>query len=236
MRAAGKIVAEILLLLRERVKPGVTTAELDEFADSETRRRNAKPAFKGYCKYPNALCCSPNDVVVHGMPTKVPLKEGDIISLDFGVLYHDYYGDSALTIPVGKVPARIDMLLKATEASLYSGIDKAVAGGRLCDISHAVQTHVEAQGFSVVRDFVGHGIGRKLHEEPQVPNFGAAGTGVRLKPGMVLAIEPMVNEKSYEVEVLEDGWTTITRDGGFSAHFEHTVAITDNGPDILTRI
>ncbi|QEM67946.1 type I methionyl aminopeptidase [Geobacter sp. FeAm09] len=236
MRAACKIVAEILLLLRERVKPGVTTAELDEFADSETRRRNAKPAFKGYCKYPNALCCSPNDVVVHGMPTKIPLKEGDIISLDFGVLYNEFYGDAALTIPVGAVPARIATLLKATEESLYAGIDKAVAGGRLHDISHAVQTHVEAQGFSVVRDFVGHGIGRKLHEEPQVPNFGAAGTGVRLKPGMVLAIEPMVNEKSYEVEVLEDGWTTITRDGGFSAHFEHTVAITDKGPDILTRI
>lgn len=236
MRAACKIVAEILLLLRERVKPGITTVELEEFADSETRRRKAKPAFKGYCKYPSALCCSPNDMVVHGMPTEVPLKEGDIISLDFGVLYNEFYGDAAMTIPVGVVPARITTLLRTTEESLYAGIDKAVTGGRLCDISQAVQSHVEAQGFSVVRDFVGHGIGRKLHEEPQVPNFGAAGTGVRLKPGMVLAIEPMVNEKSHEVQVLDDGWTTITRDGGFSAHFEHTVAITDKGPDILTRI
>ncbi|GFE61557.1 methionine aminopeptidase [Geobacter sp. AOG2] len=236
MRAACRIVAEILLLLREQVKPGVSTAELEELANAETLKRKAKAAFKGYCNYPSALCCSPNDLVVHGMPTKTPLKEGDILSLDFGVLYNDFYGDAALTIPVGTVRAGAQALLAATEESLYAGIDKAVPGGRLGDISHAVQSYVEVKGFSVVRDFVGHGIGRKLHEEPQVPNFGTAGTGVRLKPGMVLAIEPMVNEKSYEVKVLEDGWTVKTCDGGLSAHFEHTVAVTDKGPEILTRI
>jgi len=236
MRAACRIVAEILLLLREHVKPGISTAELEELANTETLKRKAKPAFKGYCNYPSALCCSPNDVVVHGMPTKTPLKEGDILSLDFGVLYNDFYGDAALTIPVGTIRTGARTLLAATEESLYAGIDQAVPGGRLCDISHAVQSYVEAKGFSVVRDFVGHGIGRKLHEEPQVPNFGAAGTGVRLKPGMVLAIEPMVNEKSYEVKVLKDGWTVLTCDGGLSAHYEHTVAVTDKGPEILTRI
>ncbi len=170
------------------------------------------------------------------MPTRAPLKEGDILSLDFGVLYNDFFGDSALTIPVGTITAGAQALVAATEESLYAGIAKAVPGGRLFDISHAVQSHVEAKGFSVVRDFVGHGIGRNLHEEPQVPNFGAPGTGVRLKAGMVLAIEPMVNERSYKVRILEDGWTVVTCDGGLSAHFEHTVAITDKGPEILTRI
>jgi methionyl aminopeptidase len=170
------------------------------------------------------------------MPTKVPLKEGDILSLDFGVLYNDFYGDSALTIPVGTIVEGAQELVAATEESLYAGIEKAVPGGRLFDISHAVQSHVEAKGFSVVRDFVGHGIGRNLHEEPQVPNFGASDTGVRLKAGMVLAIEPMVNEGSHEVRILEDGWTVVTCDGRLSAHFEHTVAITDKGPEILTRI
>jgi methionyl aminopeptidase len=236
MKAACRICAEILLLLREQVKPGVTTMELEALANSETQKRKAKPAFKGLYKYPNALCCSPNDLVVHGMPSKVPLKEGDILSLDFGVLYKDFYGDSALTIPVGTISAAARSLVAVTEESLYAGIDKAIPGNRLCDISHAVQSHVEARGFSVVRDFVGHGIGKNLHEEPQVPNYGASGTGVRLKAGMVLAIEPMVNEKSYEVRTLEDGWTVVTRDGGLSAHFEHTVAITDKGPEILTRI
>jgi len=236
MRAACKICAEILLLLREQVKPGITTMALEELANQETLKRKAKPAFKGYCKFPYALCCSPNDRVVHGMPNKEPLKEGDILSLDFGVLYNDFFGDSALTIPVGSIKAGASALVAATEESLYAGIDKAVPGARLCDISHAVQAHVEAKGFSVVRDFVGHGIGKNLHEEPQVPNFGAPGTGVRLKAGMVLAIEPMVNERSQEVRVLEDGWTVVTCDGGLSAHFEHTVAITDKGPEILTRI
>ena len=236
MRAACKICAEILLLLREQVKPGITTMALEELANQETLKRKAKPAFKGYCKFPYALCCSPNDRVVHGMPNREPLKEGDILSLDFGVLYNDFFGDSALTIPVGSIKAGASALVAATEESLYAGIDKAAPGARLCDISHAVQAHVEAKGFSVVRDFVGHGIGKNLHEEPQVPNFGAPGTGVKLKAGMVLAIEPMVNERSQEVRVLEDGWTVVTCDGGLSAHFEHTVAITDKGPEILTRI
>lgn len=230
------MVAEILALLSEHVKPGVSTYELEAIACAETNKRKAKAAFKGYCNYPSALCCSPNDQVVHGMPTKVPLKSGDILSIDFGVLYDDFYGDAAVTLPVGDVSNTAKALLQATEASLVAGIAKAVSGNRLYDISHAIQSHVEQRGFSVVRDFVGHGIGRKLHEDPQIPNYGQPGVGVRLKPGMVLAIEPMINEKSYAVKVLEDGWTVVTCDGGLSAHFEHTVAITDNGPEILTRI
>jgi methionyl aminopeptidase len=236
MRAACRIVSEILQLLREQVKPGITTQELESIAANEARKRKAKPAFKGYHNYPSALCCSPNDQVVHGMPTRVPLKAGDILSLDFGILYDDFYGDAAVTIPVGNVSQAATALINATENSLYEGIDKAVIGGRLFDISHAIQSYVESRKYSVVRDFVGHGIGRSLHEEPQVPNYGAPGTGVRLKAGMVLAIEPMINEKSHEVRILDDGWTVVTLDGGLSAHFEHTVAITDKGPDILTRI
>jgi methionyl aminopeptidase len=170
------------------------------------------------------------------MPSKVPLKSGDILSLDFGILFDDFYGDAAVTLPVGDVSADTIKLLQATEESLLVGISKAVTGNRLFDISHAIQAYVEQRGFSVVRDFVGHGIGRKLHEDPQIPNYGQPGTGVRLKPGMVLAIEPMINEKAHDVKVLEDGWTVITCDGGLSAHFEHTVAITENGPEILTRV
>jgi len=236
MKVPCRMVAEILALLSEHVKPGISTYELEGIACTETAKRNAKAAFKGYCNYPSALCCSPNDQVVHGMPTKVPLKSGDILSIDFGVLYDDFYGDAAVTLPVGDVSHKAKALLEATEASLVAGIAKAVSGNRLYDISHAIQSHVEQRGFSVVRDFVGHGIGRKLHEDPQIPNYGQSGAGVRLKPGMVLAIEPMINEKSYAVKVLEDGWTVVTCDGGLSAHFEHTVAITDNGPEILTRI
>jgi methionyl aminopeptidase len=230
------MVAEILSLLAELVTPGITTHELEAFAYAETLKRGAKAAFKGYCNYPSALCCSPNDQVVHGMPTKIPLRSGDILSLDFGILYDDFYGDAAITLPVGDVSVESVKLLKATEESLIAGISKAVPGNRLFDISHAIQAYVEQRGFSVVRDFVGHGIGRKLHEDPQIPNYGQAGTGVRLKSGMVLAIEPMVNEKALDVKVLGDGWTVVTCDGGLSAHFEHTVAITDNGPEILTRI
>jgi methionyl aminopeptidase len=230
------MVAEILALLKEQVKPGVTTYELDALAASEASKRNAKAAFKGYCDYPSSLCCSPNDQVVHGMPTKIPLKSGDILSLDFGIFYDDFFGDAAITVPVGEVSLVAESLIKATKNSLIVGIDKAVSGGRLSDISHAVQFYVEQRGYSVVRDFVGHGIGRKLHEDPQIPNYGQLGSGVRLKAGMVFAIEPMINEKSFEVKVLEDGWTVVTIDGGLSAHFEHTVAITENGPDILTRI
>lgn len=236
MRVACKIVAEVLALLKEKAVAGVTTLELEEFALKETKKRKAVPAFKGYAGYPYALCCSPNDRVIHGMPNSLPLKNGDILSVDFGVLYDEYYGDAAITIPVGAINAEAASLLEITEQSLYRGIEQAVAGGRLFDISSAVQKHVELHGYSVVRDFVGHGIGKKLHEEPQVPNYGVAGRGVQLKPGMVLAIEPMVNRGSFSVKVLDDGWTTVTSDGSLSAHFEHTVAITNKGPDILTRL
>jgi methionyl aminopeptidase len=236
MRVSCRMVAEILALLEEQIKPGISTHDLEIIAIREAARRSAKVAFKGYCNYPNALCCSPNEQVVHGMPTRVPLKDGDILSLDFGILYDEFYGDAAITTPVGSVSVNTISLLTATEQSLYAGIDKAIIGNRLSDISHAIQEFVEVRGFSVVRDFVGHGIGRNLHEDPQVANFGSPGQGVKLKPGMVLAIEPMINEKSYEVKVLDDGWTVVTVDGGLSAHFEHTVAITEYGPDILTRL
>lgn len=236
MKVPCRMVAEILALLADRVKPGITTYELDAFAFAETTKRKAKAAFKGYCNYPSSLCCSPNNQVVHGMPTKLPLKSGDILSLDFGIFYDDFFGDAAITVAVGDVSLEAKALIETTEKSLSLGISKAVSGGRLFDISQAVQSHVEKAGYSVVRDFVGHGIGKKLHEDPQIPNYGQAGTGIRLKVGMVLAIEPMINEKSFEVNVLNDGWTVVTVDGGLSAHFEHTVAITDNGPEILTRV
>lgn len=235
MRVPCRIVAEILGLLRDSVKPGVTTLELEELAIRETKKHKAVPAFKGYAGYPYALCCSPNDRVIHGMPNATPLKQGDILSIDFGVLYDEFYGDSAITLPVGTISETARALMVATEESLYCGIDQAVAGGRLYDISSAVQRHVEARGYSVVRDFVGHGIGKQLHEDPQVPNYGVAGRGISLKPGMVLAIEPMVNSGSYAVKVLQDGWTAVTADGSLSAHFEHTVAVTEHGPEILTR-
>lgn len=236
MKVPCRMVAEILALLAERVKPGITTYELDAFASAEAAKRRAKAAFKGYCNYPSALCCSPNNQVVHGMPSKTPLKSGDILSLDFGIYYDEFFGDAAITVPVGDVSLEAERLIRTTEKSLSIGIGKALPNGRLFDISHAVQSYVELHGYSVVRDFVGHGIGRKLHEDPQIPNYGQPSTGVRLKVGMVLAIEPMINEKSFEVNVLEDGWTVVTSDGSLSAHFEHTVAITDNGPEILTRV
>ena len=236
MRVSCKIVAEVLALLKEKAVAGVTTLELEEFALKETKKRKAVAAFKGYAGYPFALCCSPNDRVIHGMPNSLPLKDGDILSVDFGVLYDEYYGDAAITIPVGAISVEASGLLEVTEQSLYKGIEQAVAGGRLFDISSAVQKHVELHGYSVVRDFVGHGIGKRLHEEPQVPNYGVAGRGVQLKPGMVLAIEPMVNIGGFAVKVLGDGWTTVTVDGSISAHFEHTVAITNIGPEILTRL
>lgn len=236
MKTSCKMAAEILALLKEEVKPGVTTQDLEVIANNETRKRKAKAAFKGYHNYPNALCCSPNDQVVHGMPTSIPLKSGDVLSLDFGIYYDEFYGDAAITVPVGEVSSLATTLINVTEQSLYEGIRVAVPGGRLFDISHAIQSFVEAQGFSVVRDFVGHGIGRCLHEDPQVPNYGVSGKGVLLKSGMVLAIEPMINQIGHNVRVLEDGWTVVTCDGGLSAHFEHTVAITDSGPVILTRL
>lgn len=236
MRVAGRMVAEILDGVRSLVCPGVTTFDLDRVASAEALKRNAKCAFRDYNKYPSSLCCSPNNQVVHGIPNKNPLKSGDILSLDFGVVYDGFYGDAAITVPVGVVSDVAKKLIAATEASLYAAIDMAVPGNRLGDVSSAVQRFVESRGYSVVRDFVGHGIGRNLHEDPQIPNYGFPGKGITLKPGMVLAIEPMINEKSHEVEVLNDNWTVITCDGGLSAHFEHTVAITENGPEILTRI
>lgn len=236
MKAACQIVAEILDGLRSIICVGVTTFDLEQIASMEARKRKAKCAFRGYHDYPSSLCCSPNNQVVHGLPSKKPLIEGDLLSLDFGVIYDDFYGDAAITVPVGNVLAAAKDLMLSTEKSLYAGIEMAIPGNRLGDISSTIQSFVENRGYSVVRDFVGHGIGKNLHEDPQIPNYGFAGKGVKLKAGMVLAIEPMINEKSHEVRVLNDNWTVVTCDGGLSAHFEHTVAITENGPEILTRI
>jgi methionyl aminopeptidase len=236
MRRSGAIVAEVLTELRGMVKPGVRTIDLDKRSEELTRKKGANPAFKGYRGFPFSLCASINSEVVHGMPSDRFLKEGDIISLDFGICYEGYYGDAAITVPVGQVSDKSRKLINVTEEALYQAIDKARVGNRLGDISSEVQRHVEAFGFSVVRDYVGHGIGRQLHEDPQIPNFGKKGRGVELRPGMVFAIEPMVNEGSYDVRVLQDGWTVVTEDGRLSAHFEHTVAITENGPEILSEI
>ena len=236
MRAAGRIVAETLALLKSRIRPGVTTAELDRLAEKECERHGAKPAFKGYGGFPYSICSSPNDRVVHGFPDNNPLQDGDILSIDFGVLYKGFFGDSAMTFAVGTLDEKTQRLVTATRESLERAIEKSVPNGRLSDVSHAVQSWVEPKGFSVVREFVGHGIGSKLHEAPQIPNYGEAGQGPRLKAGMTLAIEPMINAGVPGVKILEDGWTAVTLDGKWSAHFEHTVAITDNGPEILTRV
>jgi len=237
MRRSNAIVAEILAILKEAVKPGITTMELNELAEEICIKKGARPAFKGYRNYPYSLCISINEDVVHGLTSKKRyLQEGDIVSLDFGVFYDGYYGDAAITVPVGKISANAKRLLEVTENALYKGIEQAREGRRVSDISAAIQTYVESHGYSVVRQFVGHGIGRSLHEDPQVPNFGKPGKGAKLKVGMVLAIEPMVNEGTYEVEILPDGWTAVTKDRKLSAHFEHTVAITKNGPEILSKI
>lgn len=236
MRVPCRIVAEILQLLEGVAKPGVTTLFLNQIAEKEAAKRGAKPAFKGYSGYPFSLCCSVNSQVVHGMPNGRELVAGDILSIDFGVIHGGYYGDAAVTLPIGEISEEAQRLIRVTEESLYAAIAVAKPGNRLSDISHAVQHHVESRGYSVVREFVGHGIGKSLHESPQIPNFGQPGRGVKLKAGMVLAIEPMINERGPEVQVLDDGWTAVTCDGGLSAHFEHTVAVTDAGPDILTRV
>jgi methionyl aminopeptidase len=236
MKVPCTIVAEVLSRVVEAVKIGVTTLELNSLAEKEVARRKAKPAFKGYSGFPCALCCSLNDQVVHGVPNNYPLQNGDIISLDFGAYYGGFFGDAAVTVPVGTVSQKVTDLISVTERSLSLAIQQAFQGNRLSDISNAVQVFVESKGYSVVRDFVGHGIGRNLHEQPQIPNYGLPHKGPKLRPGMVLAIEPMVNEKSHDVKVLADGWTAVTIDGGLSAHFEHTVAITENGPEILTMI
>jgi len=236
MRTAGRIVAEVLEILKEMVKPGVTTKELDRSAEERIRKYGAIPAFKGYNGFPATLCTSVNEEVVHGIPSLRALKNGDIISIDCGVLYNGYYGDSAITLPVGNISEEDARLLAVCEESLKLGIAQAYNGNRLFDISYAVQSYVEENGMSVVRDYVGHGIGRRMHEEPQIPNFGKPGRGPRLEVGMALAIEPMVNLGGYQVETLEDKWTVVTKDRRASAHFEHTVAITENGTEILTRI
>jgi methionyl aminopeptidase len=235
MRRACRIVAETLNLLKEAAAPGVTTRELDALADEHIRKEGGYPAFLGYRGYPAALCVAVNEAVIHGIPDETRLKEGDIASLDIGVKIDGYYGDAALTVPVGPISASSKRLLEVTEEALRRGVEQARVGRRLSDISHAIQTHVEANSFSVVRQFVGHGIGRELHEEPQIPNFGRPHRGPRLAEGMVLCIEPMVNEGTHEVEILDDGWTAVTADRKLSAHFEHCVAITESGPEILTK-
>lgn len=231
---ACRIVAEALDILGDAVTEGITTIELERLAEDIIIKRGGTPAFKGYRGYPASLCTSVNDQVVHGIPSDTKLKDGDIISMDVGVCYKGYYGDAAITLPVGRISRETEQLLRITEESLYMGVDMAREGNRVSDISSAIQGHVEKNGYSVVREFVGHGIGKQLHEEPQIPNFGPPGRGERLRNGMTLAIEPMVNAGGHQVRVLKDGWTAITADGSLSAHYEHTVAITGEGVRVLT--
>ncbi len=234
IRASSRIVAEVLKELNEHLKPGTTTGELDEIAEGMIRTKGGEPAFKGYKGFPATICASINEEIIHGIPGLRVLKEGDIISVDLGVKYKGYFGDSAITAIVGEVSSDIHRLLKVTREALFKGIKKARAGNRLSDISHSIQSYVEKNGFSVVREFVGHGIGNSLHEEPQIPNFGKPGQGPRLKPGMILAVEPMVNMGTFEVEMKQDNWTAVTRDRQPSAHFEHTIVVTEDKPEILT--
>ncbi len=234
LRRANAVVAGLFQMLLPEVTPGVTTQDLDRMAEEYIRSKGALPAFKGYRGFPASLCVSINEEVVHGIPGDRKLKEGDIVSLDGGVNFRGYFGDAALTLPVGKVDQEARRLVEVTERALYIGIEKARAGNRLFDISFAIQEWVESHGFSVVRDFVGHGIGKSLHEEPQIPNFGSPNQGPRLEKGMIFALEPMVNEGTYEVKVLSDNWTVVTSDGKRSAHFEHTIVITDGEAEILS--
>jgi methionyl aminopeptidase len=236
MRRAGLILSEVKDRLRALVRPGITTKEIDADVEAFIVSKKARSAFKGYRGFPATVCTSINEEIVHGIPSsKRRLKEGDIIGLDLGCIVDGYYADCAITLPVGPVPARVQELLDVTRESLDKAIVQCRAGNRLGDISHAVQSHCESHGFAVVRAFVGHGIGKQLHEEPQVPNFGDPGRGALLKPGMVLAIEPMITMGSWEVRVLDDRWTAVTADGSLAAHFEDTIAITEDGPDVLTR-
>jgi methionyl aminopeptidase len=236
MEVANRIVAEVLEGVKEKIRPGIETRELDELAEEMCRRRQVEPAFKGYRGYPRSICVSVNEEVVHGIPGPRRLKAGDLVSLDFGVRYDGYHGDAAITVPVGEVPPRARALMEATEKSLYAGIAMVKVGNRLSDISHAVQGVVEGAGFGVIREFVGHGIGRSLHEDPQIPNFGPPGRGPKLQVGMTLAIEPMTSMGSWRVRILPDGWTAVTQDGSYAAHFEHSVALTENGVLILSRL
>lgn len=236
MRTSGIALRQVHEAVKAAVKVGASTMDLERAAAAKVEELGVKPAFKGYHGYPAILCTSVNNQVIHGIPNdKTVLREGDIVSVDCGVVVNGYYSDCAVTYPVGKLAPAVEKLLKVTEASLYAAIDQAVVGNRLGDIAHAVQSMCESEGLGVVRDFVGHGIGKSMHEDPEVPNYGNPGKGPRLKAGMVLAIEPMINIGTHEVHVLEDGWTAVTRDGSFSAHFEHTVAVTKDGPRILTN-
>ncbi len=236
IKESCKIVREILNLLYDNIKEGISTKKLNDLAEKQTYKLNAIPAFKGYAGFPASVCISLNEEVVHGIPSnKKLLKNGDLVKIDFGVLYKGFYGDAAFTKIVGKGNKRKLNLVDTTKNALYKGINAAIIGNSIGDIGFAVQNYAESKGYSVVRSFVGHGIGRNLHEEPQVPNFGQPKTGPKIKKGMVIAIEPMINEGTYEVEVLKDKWTVVTRDRKLSAHFEHTIAITDNGPEILTK-
>lgn len=242
MRVSGQVVAQVLQLLREEIRPGITTGKLNSIAEEETKRRNAIPVFKNYPHhrgrrpFPGVICTSINEEVVHGIPGPRALEEGDIVSIDFGVLLNGYAGDAAVTVAVGEVKSEIKQLLKVTEEALMRGIEEARVGNRLGAVSHAIQTHVEQAGFAVVRDYVGHGIGRQMHEEPPVPNYGKAKQGPALQVGMALAIEPMVNLGTYSVYTQGDDWTVVTRDGKPSAHFEHTIVVGEQGPDILTLL
>jgi len=236
MRDAGRIVAEVLAELRLHCRVGVTTRELNRIAETKTAKAGAKPLFKNYKGFPGALCTSVNQQVVHGVPGSYALKEGDIISMDFGTIYKGYCGDGAITVPIGAISLPVAKLLSVTEECLYIGIEQMFAGNHLSEVSRAIQLHGESHGFSMVRDLGGHGIGRKMHEDPMVLNYVTSGRGVKLKPGLVLAIEPMVNIGTEETFISSDGWTVVTRDRKPSAHFEHTVAVTENGPDILTKL
>jgi len=236
MRIAGRIVAETHELLRKAIRPGITTLELDAIAEEYIRKSGAKPAFKDYNGFPASICSSINEQVVHGIPGPIALKDGDIIGIDIGAVYDGYYGDAARTYGVGSIDKETERLLKVTEESFFKGIEYALPGNRLSDISHSIQKHVESNGFSVVRDFVGHGIGRSMHEDPQIPNYGLPHKGPRLAAGVALAIEPMVNQGRYAVKVREDGWTVVTADGKPSAHYENTIVITNGKPEILTLL
>jgi methionyl aminopeptidase len=237
LRRSGRMVRQVLGEMREQIRPGITTLDLEKYVVRRLKELKAKPAFKGYRGYPCCLCASVNNEVIHGIPSeRRTLKVGDIVSLDMGVVVDNYYGDSAITVPVGAISESTQRLLKVTEEALELAIEKVRLGNRLGDVSATVQQHAEKNGYSVVREFVGHGIGKEMHEDPQVPNYGQAGHGPVLKEGMVFAIEPMVNAGGPEVRVLPDNWTAVTMDGGLSAHFEHMVAVTRNGPDVLTRL
>lgn len=236
MRKAGRVVAQAHEILAEAIRPGISTIKLDQLVEEFMLKVGAIPSFKGYRGFPASICASVNEVVVHGFPGERILVEGDIIGVDIGAIVDGFHGDAAYTYPVGEVSALAQRLLQVTKEALYKGITQAVVGNRLGDVSHAVQTHVEAAGFSVVRDYVGHGIGRTMHERPEIPNYGPAGKGPRLRSGMTLAIEPMVNTGGAEVQVMADQWTVVTCDASLSAHYEHTIAVTDNGPEILTTL